>query len=121
MARPHGSKDKNRQFLWRRLQDMFGDEFDPIIRAAEQAARLHNVAAKSEDPKVLRSSVDSWCKVGEFVSPKIRAMELSQDPDNPLFEMTADERYSEFRRLFQTSGEGSGKGSGDTESSSKPH
>ena len=39
-----GSPNKNKAFLLNRLQDMYGDDFHPIMRMAENAALLHEQA-----------------------------------------------------------------------------
>lgn len=56
---------------------MFGSDFDPILRAAEQATRLHAMAMDSDSASDVKSSVDAWLKIGEFVQPKLKAVEIS--------------------------------------------
>ena len=77
MAREYGSVNKNRAFLIKKLKEMFREDFDPILRASEQATRLHAMAMDSDDSKTVKDSVDSWLKIGEFVMPKMRAMEMT--------------------------------------------
>ena len=38
MARPKGALGKNKAFLLNRLQSMYGKDFDPVMKMAEQAA-----------------------------------------------------------------------------------
>ncbi len=40
MASRLGSPNKNKQFLLKKLQDMYGKEFDPIMKMAEIAASM---------------------------------------------------------------------------------
>ena len=40
MARPKGSMNKNSKFLLNRLQDMYGEQFDPVMKMAQQAVKL---------------------------------------------------------------------------------
>ena len=95
-----GSPNKNKAFLINRLKEMYGDDFDPIMMAAEQAVRLHAAAIDDENAiQSLKTSVDAWLKIGEYVTPKLKALELSQDPDNPLFEKDENARFSELNRL----------------------
>jgi hypothetical protein len=71
-----GSPNKNKAFLLNRLQDMYGDEFHPIMRMAEQAAKLHNHAAQSEDTNDLKASIDAWDKIAQYTEPKLKATEI---------------------------------------------
>ena len=50
MARPKGALGKNKAFLLNRLKDMYGKDFDPVMKMAEQAATLDQLAL--EDPSV---------------------------------------------------------------------
>ena len=59
-----------------RLQAMYGDQFHPIMRMAEQAAKLHNLASNSEDRDDLKSSIDAWDKIAQYTEPKLKATEI---------------------------------------------
>ena len=71
-----GSPNKNKAFLLSRLQDMYGDQFHPIMRMAEQAAKLHNLASNSEERDDLKSSIDAWDKIAQYTEPKLKATEI---------------------------------------------
>jgi len=62
--------------LLSRLQAMYGDQFHPIMRMAEQAAKLHNLASNSEDRDDLKSSIDAWDKIAQYTEPKLKATEI---------------------------------------------
>lgn len=98
MARPKNSEDKNRKFLLNRLQDMYGADFDPIMKAAENAMEMQNLAAPkftedqlseldaSEVMKVTESEftrrkecVVAWDRIGQYITPKLKAIEISGD------------------------------------------
>lgn len=91
MASRIGSPNKNRSFLLNRLKDMYGEDFDPIIRAAESAVLISELARESYEAKHeraiddLKMSVDAWEKIGQYTSPKLRSVEVSQDPDGGGF------------------------------------
>jgi len=139
MARPIGALDKNKVFLLNKLKDMYGEQFDPIMRAAALANRLDTliqeqdaIAAQLKDPSdkleaeqktvgLILQTIDKWLKVGEFTNGKVSAITLSQDPDNPLFEMSSDERVREITRLQQAISKGAGKASGASDGGSKTH
>ena len=43
-----GSPNKNKKFLLNRLQDMYGKDFHPIMKMAENAIRLHEIASRND-------------------------------------------------------------------------
>jgi len=77
MARPKGALGKNKTFLLNRLQAMYGKSFDPVMKMAEQAVTLDQLAL--EDPSVTnqKESIQAWGKIAEFVTPKLKATEIS--------------------------------------------
>lgn len=76
-GRPKGTVAKNHQFLLNRLQDMYGESFNPILKAAEQATRMHVLAEESGKMEDLKSSVDAWDKIASYLTPKLKAVELN--------------------------------------------
>ena len=48
MSRTRGALGKNKAFLLNRLQSMYGKDFDPVMKMAEQAVTLDQLA--SEEP-----------------------------------------------------------------------
>jgi hypothetical protein len=56
---------------------MYGDEFHPIMRMAEQAVKLHGKAEASEDPNDLKASIDAWDKIAAYTEPKLKASEIT--------------------------------------------
>lgn len=134
-----GSKNKNKAFLLKRLQDMYGDQFDPIMRAADLADKLHKQIEESAeaiesiaDPvekmkmaaartDLMCDAIDKWCKIAEFTNGKVSAITLSQDPENPLFEMSRDEREREIARLLQAVRSGTGATPSIATDTSRPH
>ena len=54
-----GSPNRNKNFLMSRLQDMYGKDFHPILRLADNAVRLDEMAKESNDVTALRASVDA--------------------------------------------------------------
>ena len=70
-----GSPNRNKKFLLTRLQDMYGDEFRPIMRMAEQATRLHEIAQNGETGDI-KASIDAWDKIAAYTEPKLKATEV---------------------------------------------
>ncbi len=79
MSRPKGAVGKNKQYLLNRLKDMYGDDFDPVMKMAAQAVKLDNLA--DDEPSVTnqKESIAAWGKIAEFVTPKLKATELTTD------------------------------------------
>jgi hypothetical protein len=70
---------KNKKFLLSRLQDMYGDNFHPIIRMAERANDLDALAVNEPDAVNLKASIDAWDKIANYTEPKLKAVEVSSD------------------------------------------
>ena len=73
-------------------------EFQRITKANDQRIRLLN--------KLL---------------PDLKAVEVSQDPENPLFEASTNDRYAELGRLFTSLSGRSSEGDRDTSGGSQTH
>ena len=71
-----GSTNKNKRFLLNRLQDMYGDDFNPILRMAENATTLHGIAAESRSVSDLKLSIDAWDKIAQYTEPKLKAIDV---------------------------------------------
>lgn len=72
-----GSPNRNKAFLLNRLQDMYGDDFHPILRMAENAVTLHERARETLDPDALKVSIDAWDKIAAYTEPKLKASEIT--------------------------------------------
>ena len=76
MPRPKGSTSKNKQFLLNRLQDMYGEDFHPIMKMAGNAVKLQEVAdrdhAKSSD---LVTASKAWGDIAEYTEPKLKSID----------------------------------------------
>lgn len=82
MARPVGAQGKNKAFLLKRLQDMYGEDFNPVIRMAENAVKLQEIAdASADDSNDRKAALDGWDKVANYVEPKLKAVEHSGGVD----------------------------------------
>ena len=80
MPSREGSPNKNKQFLLNRLQDMYGDDFDPVMKMAENAHKMQQLVDMAEDKFTARKNcVDAWDKIAVYVTPKLKAVEHSGD------------------------------------------
>ena len=78
MSRPKGAVGKNKQYLLNRLKDMYGEDFDPVMRMAAQAVKLDSLA--DDDPSVTnqKESIAAWGKIAEFARKCLDAEEKKQ-------------------------------------------
>ena len=65
MASRLGSPNKNKQFLLKKLHDMYGKEFDPIMKMAEIAASMGTPEDINDAQK--KQAVDAWEKIAQYV------------------------------------------------------
>jgi hypothetical protein len=79
-----GAPNKNKKFLLNRLQDMYGDDFHPIMQMAENCVLLQNIVKSDPEPNNIKIAIDAWDKVAAYTEPKLKAVEVSGDIDNPL-------------------------------------
>jgi len=77
MARPKNASNKSKEFLSNRLKAMYGDDFDPIMRMAQQAMRIHGQTTDVSDINDLKASIEAWDKIAQYTTPKLKALELS--------------------------------------------
>ena len=85
MSREKGIPNKNKAFLLNRLKDMYGDEFHPIMRMAENAVKLQG-AADTEEPNPVnyKMALEGWEKIAQYVEPKLKAIEVAGEDGNPI-------------------------------------
>lgn len=89
MASREGSPNKNKAFLMKRLQDMYGEDFHPIMNMAKNAVEFQKLIDHGEkDPQARGSDlIDAnklWEQIAQYVEPKLKAIEHSTDPDSPM-------------------------------------
>ena len=78
-----GSPNKNKVFLLKRLQDMYGDDFHPIMKMAENAVELQKLAVM-ENPNAIKLAIDAWDKIAQYTEPKLKATEVTGKDGNPI-------------------------------------
>jgi len=77
MPRPSGSPNKCKGALKRRLKELLGDDFDPVVSMAEMAIKVHESALASGDIADQKESVNCWDKVAQYIEPKLKAVEIT--------------------------------------------
>jgi len=94
-----GRPNRNKQYLLSRLKDMYGDDFDPIISMAKNCLTLQKIADDHRDGAITMSkggdvlidaassakmALEAWDKVAQYVEPKLKAIEISANSDDPI-------------------------------------
>lgn len=87
-----GSPNRNKQYLMKRLQDMYGDDFHPIMRMAEAATDLQAKLAAAKEQQtdtvdLYRAAIDAWDRIAQYTEPKLKAMEVTGGDGEPLIPM----------------------------------
>ena len=72
-----GSPNKNKAFLLNKLQEMYGDDFNPVLRMAENAVELQKLADIDSDATTRKAALDGWDKDDNNIEPKLKAVEVS--------------------------------------------
>jgi hypothetical protein len=102
-----GSPNKNKKFLLARLQDMYGDQFHPIMKMAEAASKLDYIAEQEGDVAALTAALNGWGKIAEYTEPKLKAVEVRADDSTIVrvsrrrFDGTTDEIDSDAMMLLE--------------------
>lgn len=92
MARPEGSANKNKAFLMARLQDMYGDDFHPIMNMAKNACEYQKTIDQlDKDTRLplLPEANKLWEGIAQYVEPKLKAVEMNHgiQENNPIAEL----------------------------------
>ena len=82
MGRPAGLPNKNKRALMARLKDIYGEEFHPIMRMAENAVKLQDIATRTEEVNDLKASTEAWDRIAVYVEPKLKAVEVTGAGDD---------------------------------------
>ena len=84
-GQPRGP-NKNKQALKLLLQKKYGEDFNAVMKVAEQAVKLVEMAdADICDVNARKAALDGWDKVAQYVEPKLKAVEVSgPDDENGL-------------------------------------
>lgn len=108
-----GIPNKPKQVLLRRLKDAYGEQFNPIMRMAENAVKTETVSqemyerfmaakravedgnATDVDPQMyvaaaahlgqaLKNSIDAWDRVAKYTVPAIKAREVAPGEEDEV-------------------------------------
>ena len=102
--------NKNSRFLLTRLQDIYGDDFHPIMKMAENCATIQDIADSSKDEMVIdeveaieggegedigvdvisrvislaKLANENWEKLAPYIAPKLKATEITGEDGGPV-------------------------------------
>ena len=76
-----GSPNRNKKFLMSRLQDMYGDQFHPLMKLAENAHKLDQMVQENPDVATIKASVTAWDLLAQYTEPKLKAVEISNESE----------------------------------------
>ena len=116
-----GTINKNKQFLLNRLQDMYGEDFHPIMRIAENCHEVQEAAEdivvpplpekpNADDIKARQEDIDQriaalksanyeWSRLAEYTEPKLKAIEINLEATLGLSDLSSDELDRKLRAL----------------------
>jgi len=77
MSRTIGATGRNKKFLLNRLQDMYGDDFHPIMSAAKNAYEMNKIAETTGDIQDHERASKAWDRIAEYTEPRLKAVEHS--------------------------------------------
>lgn len=87
-GRPTGSVSKNKQFLMNRLQDMYGEDFHPILNMAKNAVEYQRELDAIEDPidklPMIPEANKLWEGIAQYVEPKLKAVESTVEQSGAI-------------------------------------
>ena len=102
MTRPAGIPNNNKRGLKAQLKAKYGKDFDVIMMMGQNCVTLHKIAMDHAGGKVTmdedsngkmnvidasssaKVAIDALEKLAQYVEPKLKAVEISGDPDKPV-------------------------------------
>ena len=96
MARPVGSINKNTRGMVRRLKEQYGEDFDVIMKMAEAQSALHKKAMATKAQADLKMTVDGWDKLAQYLTPKLKAVEVDLSNDDGSLKAITEIRLIPF-------------------------
>ena len=93
MPNPPRGQGKNKAFLMKRLQDMYGEDFHPIMNMAKNANTLQDRVeelGESADSQDILDASKAWESIAQYVEPKLKAVEHT-GPDGGAVQVAAFE------------------------------
>ena len=61
---------------------MYGDDFHPIMKMAESAVRLHELAAQTQSVSDLKCCIDAQHTISDYTEPRLKSVDWGIDGNN---------------------------------------
>jgi hypothetical protein len=86
MPRPKGGPNKNKEFLRNRLQEMYGEDFHPILKMAANAVEVQKQVDDMDEPQISHyvAANNAWEQIAQYTEPKLKAIEIDGDLETRL-------------------------------------
>jgi hypothetical protein len=79
-GRPKGMGNKPlKRLLADRINEKYGDEFNPVIEAIEASLKIKDIAESTGDLADYKAAVESFDRVAKYIQPTLKATELTTD------------------------------------------
>ena len=128
-GRPQGASNKSKNGLKARLREQYGDKFDVIMLMGKNCLALQEMADacqdrlaetlekeevssedilshKTEVIGTAKVAIEALDKLAQYVEPKLKSIEISGDPENPLeiaaYELSPTERSARIAALLDS-------------------
>lgn len=63
------------------LQQLFGEDFNPVVKMAENAMALQKLAEDNPTPEAIKDAASVWKDVSPYVEPKLSATQVDASVD----------------------------------------
>lgn len=77
-GRPKGMGNKPlKRLLADRINEKYGDEFNPVIEAIDASLKIKDIAESTGDLADYKAAVESFDRVAKYIQPTLKATELT--------------------------------------------
>lgn len=84
MGRPRGSRNNPKQALIALLKEKYPN-YQPVMEMAKSALELTSLAEEAKtDPELWMQAATAHDKVAQYVTPKLKAMEITGEAGEPI-------------------------------------
>ena len=97
-GRPQGKRNRNKEYLMARLKDMYGEDFNPIMKMAGNAVEMQKLVDEENTIETRERAITAWDKIAKYTQPQLKAIEVTAG-DEP--ERSDDELREELAALIR--------------------
>lgn len=122
-GRKAGTPNRSKEYLMQRLKEMYGNDFDPLMRMAENAHNMMEqtkcyMDANPKDHKEIfglhERTVGAFDKIAAYTQPKLKAVEVKMDNADPFNGVSREDLILRLQ-ILEKLAVGSPAGDGGTE------